>query len=241
MPCSYTNINDLRSEETSATMSGMSTNRQGGYIDPLLIPLIAAVVLLVGVAGFGAWAYSSRQVYKNNSDQKSAVASAAAVKAAQQKDATKYAEEAKNPLKQFVGPSQYGSITAKYPKTWSGYVIKNSSTPLSAYFQPDVVGDILDQNSAYALRIQVVNQSYAAQLQTYSSLVQGKKVTVSPYSFAKVPGVVGSRIDGQISNKNQGTIIVMPLRNLTMLISTESQSFEPDFNNIILPNFSFSP
>jgi hypothetical protein len=219
----------------------MSTNRQGGYIDPLLIPLIASVVLLVTAASFGAWAYSSRQDYKNNSDQKSAVAAAAAVKSTQEKDATKYAEEAKNPLKQFVGPSQYGSITAKYPKTWSGYVIKNSSTPLSTYFQPDVVDNILDANSAYALRIQVVSQSYSQQLATYDSLVQGKKVTAAPFSFAKVPTVVGTRIDGQISNKNQGSIIVIPLRNVTMLISTESQSFEADFNNIILPNFSFSP
>jgi len=222
-------------------MSTMSTNRQGGYIDPLLIPLIAAVVLLVAAAGFGAWAFSSRQDYKNNSDQKATTASAAAVKVAQQQDATKYAEEAKNPLKQFVGPSQFGSITAKYPKTWSGYVIKNTSTPLSAYFQPDVVGDVQDDDTTYALRIQVINQSYAQQLQNYDSLVQGKKVTASPFSFQKVPSVIGTRIDGQISNQNQGTVIIMPLRNLTMLVSTESQDFEPDFNNIILPNFSFSP
>lgn len=222
-------------------MSVMSINRQGGYIDPLLIPLIASVFLLIGAASFGAWAYNSRQDYKNNSDQKSAVAAAAAVKSTQVKDAAKYAEEAKNPLKQFVGPAQYGSITAKYPKTWSGYVIKNNSTPLSTYFQPDVVDNIADSDSAYSLRIQVVNQSYAQQLDTYNTLVQGKKVTASPFSFTKVPSVVGTRLDGQISKENQGTVIVMPLRNLTMLISTESQSFESDFNNIILPNFSFSP
>lgn len=222
-------------------MSVMSTNRQGGYVDPLLIPLIAAVFLLITAAGFGAWAFSSRQDFKNNSDQKSAVAAAAAVKDAQQKDAAKYAEEAKDPLKQFVGPSQYGSVTAKYPKTWSGYVIKNVSNPLSAYFQPDVVGDIQDDDGSYALRIQVVNQSYASQLQSYDSAVKTGKATASPFSFAKVPSVVGTRIDGQISIKNQGTIIILPLRNLTLLVSTESQDFEADFNNIILPNFTFSP
>lgn len=222
-------------------MSGMRSNRQGGFISPLLLSLIIAVVLLVGVLSFGTWAFMSRQDYKNNSDAKSAKAASAAIQATQAADATKYAEEAKNPLKQFVGPSQYGSITAHYPKTWSGYVIKNSNTPLNAFFHPDVVTDITAQDAAFALRIQVVNQSYASVLQNYEAQVQSKKVTVIPYSLPKVPSVVGSRIDGQISIHNQGSVVVLPLRNLTLLISTESQSFEPDFNNIILPNLSFSP
>jgi hypothetical protein len=223
-------------------MSGMKTNRQGGYMNVLMIPLVLAVVLLVSAASFGAWAFSSRSDYKNHSDVKSAAAASAAVKATQETDAKKYAEEAKSPLKKFVGPSQFGSVTAMYPKTWSGYIIANNSTPLSAYFQPDVVPDISGQsNNAYAFRVQVVSQTYANELQSYSSLVSTKKVTVTPYTFPKVPGVVGSRIDGQISANDQGTIIIVPLRNLSLLVSTESQNFEPDFNNIILPNFTFSP
>jgi hypothetical protein len=103
------------------------------------------------------------------------------------------------------------------------------------------VPDVSTQSSAYAFRVQVVSQTYANQLQQYQSLVQSKKVTVTPFSFAKVPGVVGSRIDGQITTNDQGSIIIVPLRNLSLIVSTESQSFESDFNNIILPNFTFSP
>lgn len=236
-----TNINDLRKGQTSVTMSGMRFNRQGGYINVLLIALILASVLLIAAASFGAWAFSGRQDYKNHSDQKAAKAATAAVTATQTADAAKYAQEVKNPLKPFVGPSQYGGITVLYPKTWSGYIIQDNSTPLSAYFQPNVVPSINDQDSAYALRVQVISQTYAQQLQTYDSLVQSKKVTVKPYSMAKVPGVVGSRIDGQISPSNQGSIIILPLRNVTLQISTESQDFEADFNDIILPNLTFSP
>jgi hypothetical protein len=241
MRSSCTNINNLRPAGTSATMSGMSMNRQGGYINPLLVSLILALVLLVAVASFGGWAFTSRQDYKNNSDQKSAVAAAAERKKTQGEDAAHYAEEAKSPLKQFVGPSQYGSVTASYPKTWSGYVITNASTPLSAFFQPDVVPDVQNPDNAYALRIQVIGRSYAQQLLLYDTQVQAKKVTVTPYSLPKVPGVVGSRIDGQIATDTQGTVIILPLRNLSLQISTESQSFENDLNNIILPNFTFAP
>lgn len=222
-------------------MSGMSTNRQSGSANMLLVSLILAVLLLLSMTGFGAWAFSSRQDYKNHSDAKSAVAAAAAVKVAQASDATKYAEEAKSPLKLFVGPGQYGSITVHYPKTWSGYIVQNNATPLDAYFQPDVVTDINSPSTSFALRIQVLNQTYAQVMATFSSKVTTKQVTATPYTFPKVKSVVGSRIDGQISTDNQGSIIVLPLRNLALLISTQSQTFEPDFNNIILPNLSFSP
>jgi len=237
----YTNTNDLRGRLSSATMSGMSTNRQSGSANILLVSLISAVVLLLSVAGFGTWAFNSRQDYKNHSDTKSAVAAAAAVKVSQASDAIKYAEEAKNPLKAFVGPGQYGSITVQYPKTWSGYIVQNNATPLDAYFQPNVVTDITSPNISFALRIQVVNQTYAQVMATFSSKVTTKQVTATPYSFPKVKSVIGSRIDGQISIDNQGSIIVLPLRNLALLVSTQSQAFEPDFNNIILPNLSFSP
>lgn len=222
-------------------MSGMSTNRQSGYINLLLVGLIFAVVLFLGTAGFSAWAFSGRQDYKNHSDVKAAAAASAAVKVAQAADATKYAQEAKNPLKTYVGPAQYGGITVHYPKTWSGYIVRNSSSPLDAYFQPDVVNDISAPNTSFALRIQVVNQTYAQVMQSYSPKVLVKQVTIKPYSLVKVPSVIGSRVDGQISTDNQGSVIVLPLRNLTLVISTQAQAFEPDFDNIILPNLSFSP
>jgi hypothetical protein len=226
-------------------MSGMSASEQAserGYINALLIPLILAALLLVGAASFGAWAFSSRQDYKLHSDQKAAVASAAAVKAAQADDATKYAEEAKNPLKTWVGPSQFGSISVKYPKTWSSYVVLGgSSAPVNGFFQPDVVPDANDPGNSFALRVQVVSQAYSQQLAQYNSSTIQQKVTVHAYSLPKVPSVIGSRVDGQISGNKQGSIIILPLRNLTLEIWTESGDYENDFNNIILPNMSFSP
>jgi hypothetical protein len=222
-------------------MSGMSMNREGGYVNPLLISLILSIVVLLGVAGFGAWAYSSRQDYKNNSDLKSAAAASEAVKKTQIEEAAKYAEQAKSPLQQYVGPSQYGAVTVQYPKTWSGYIISNASNPLSTYFHPDVVPDIVGGKNAYAMRIQVIPRSYASQMQQYETSVNAKKITVTPYTLPKVPDVVGSRIDGQISADNQGSIVVLPLRNMTLMISTESQDFIKDFNEIILPNATFAP
>jgi len=233
-------INNLQPPSNFGTMSGMRNN-QAGFINALLIALIACGVALLALVGFGAWAYGSRQDYKLNSDKKSATAAAAAKEKTQAADAVLYAEQAKNPLKTHVGPDAFGSVTVQYPKTWSAYVIENSGTPMNNYFHPDIVPDTNKTTNAYALRVQIVQSSYAAVMTQYNGLAVAKRVTVNPYKLPKVPSIVGSRVDGQITAQKQGSMIVLPLRNVTLQISTESQDFENDFNTIILPNLTFSP
>lgn len=200
------------------------------------------VVLLLGAVGFGFWAFSGRQDYKNNVDAKISTAVAANTKAVQAADAVKYAEEAKNPLKTYTGPSEYGSIQLQYPKTWSGYVVENTAaTPVDGYFHPDVVPAVNGKSSVFALRVEVLRQQYSNVLKQYSSTQQQGKVTVKPYAFTKVPDVVGSRIDGQIAQNKQGSVVIVPLRDKTLRISTESDQFKKDFETIILPNVTFSP
>lgn len=223
-------------------MSDMKSLGQKGAINGLLISLIFVVLLLFGALGFGYWAFSGRQDYKDNSDQKVTAAVTAAQAQQQATDGKQYAEEAKNPLKKFVGPSDFGSVTASYPKTWSGYVVTNGgSNPLDAYFQPDVVPSVNDQDNVFALRVQIIQQNYDQVVQQYSSLVQQKVATLSPYSLPKVPSIVGTKVDGTIATNQQGSVVILPLRNVTLKVFTQSQLYVSDFNNIILPNLSFTP
>lgn len=216
---------------------------QRGVINPLLIPLILVIVFFLGAAGFGYWAFSERQDYKNNSDQKVAVAVEAAEKRTQAADAKQYAEEAKKPLKTYVGPAAFGAVTVQYPKTWSAHVNESdsSSRPLDAYFHPDFVPDTDDQNKSFALRIQLVGQSYDQVIDSYSSQVKNGNAKIAPYRLAKVPSAIGSIVTGQLDSRKQGTMVVLPLRNMTLKIWADSSEYLPDLNNIILPNFSFTP
>ena len=225
-------------------MSDMKTLDQRGAINALLIPLILVIVFFLGAAGFGYWAFSERQDYKNNSDAKVAVAVEAAEKRTQAADAKQYAEEAKKPLKTYVGPAAYGAVTVQYPKTWSAHVIEetdSSSTPVDAYFHPDFVPDTRNDDKSFALRIQLVGDSYDEVLNDFSTAAKNGKVSVAPYKLAKVPTVIGSIVTGQISTKKQGTMVILPLRNMTLRIWADSSDYLPDLNNIILPNFSFTP
>lgn len=222
----------------------MKSLNERGAINVLMVPLILVIVFFLAAAGFGYWAFASREDYKNNSDAKVAVAVTAAEKRTQAADAKSFAEEAKNPLKSYVGPSAFGAISIQYPKTWSSYVVEgndNSSTPVDAYFHPDFVPNVTDQDQSFSLRVQLVSQSYDQVLNSFNSSAKTGRVTVSPYKLPKVPTVVGSIVQGQISPTKQGTMVILPLRNMTLKIWVDASQFAPDYNNIILPNISFTP
>lgn len=117
----------------------------------------------------------------------------------------------------------------------------NSNTPVDAYFHPDFVPNVADQDQSFSLRVQLVSQSYDQVLNAFNSSAKTGRVTVAPYKLPKVPTIVGSIVQGQISPNKQGTVVILPLRNMTLKIWVDASQFAPDYNNIILPNISFTP
>jgi hypothetical protein len=228
-------------------MSGMkyvsSRGNQFGAINALLLPFIAILLLLIGAVAFGYWAFGERQDYKNNVDSKISTAVVSAQKAEDTVKEKEFAERDKSPLKTFVGPSEFGSIHVQYPKTWSGYFASDGqgSPFVDGYFSPGVVPKVDSETSVFSLRVQVVSDSYSSVLENFADSVDTGAVTIQPYAAPKVPKVVGSRVEGAIAENKTGTMIILPLRDKTLQIWTESDQFKPDFDNIILANLTFSP
>jgi hypothetical protein len=221
----------------------MLKHNQDGAVSGVAISLILTVCLLIAAIIFGAWAFGSRQDYKDNVDAK---VSSAIDLAKQQESAKKdaeFAEAAKNPLKAYQGPSVYGSLIVNYPKTWSGYVddTGQGAALVDGYWAPGVVPSTNDHNAIYALRAQVVNQTYAQVLQFYASQQQNGKLSVQAYSLPKFPNIVGVKMTGQLSDSTQVTMVLLPFRSQTIRIWTEGTQYINDFNNSVLPNFSFAP
>jgi hypothetical protein len=240
-----TRMKKLKITLASVTMSSMKKNLgEHGEMDVLLIPVILLAVFFVAAGSFAVWAYSGRENYKNNTDQIVASAVAANTKTVQTQDAQQYAQEAKSPLTVYVGPDAYGSVQVSYPKTWSAYVdTTNTNTPLDAYFHEGYVPST-DSQQTYNLRVQVNSQSYSQVLSQYSSQIQAGQITAVPYSFPKVPSIVGTELTGAIVPNNptgQGVLILVPLRSTTLEVWTESDDYLSDFNTYILPNLTFSP
>ncbi len=212
-------------------------------INALIFPLIALVLFFIAALVFGLWAYNSRQDYKNNVDQKiQAAVDVAKKETATQKD-NEFIDREKQPLKDYQGPTSYGSVQVKYPKTWSAYVDESgkAGVPVDGYFQPNYVQGVNTPDVSYALRLQVLNRTFANELGSYDAQIKGGKATTQPYKPVNVPGVVGVRLDGEPEIGKKGVVILIPLRDKTIKLSTEADQYKQDFTDNILPNFSFTP
>lgn len=205
----------------------------------LMILLVLFIILTLVAAGFGFWAFGERNDYKNNVDEKVEAAVATAVEAAEKAKEADFAERMKSPHDTYQGPAAFGSVGIKYPRTWSAFVTEEDkgSTPIDGYFHPNVIPGTRS-GTAYALRLQVLSSDYARELARFDSDSKSGKVRVSAI---ELQGVTGARIDGEIEKDRQGSTVLLPIRDKTLKLSTESEAFMDDFNKTILTNLTFSP
>ncbi len=211
----------------------------------LIITVVLLSLLLIGAVVFAIWAFLGRQDYKENTQAKIDAAVVVAQQETTEQNNARYAEEAKNPLKDYVGPESYGSIKLSYPKTWSGYVEAPGSgnVPFHAYFHPGVVPESVGGNNqqAIALQVEVRNTAYDKVISSLASNVKNGSVNASPYALPKVADQTGTKFVGKITNTLSGTQYVLPLRDKTLVITTHTDQFSSDMDTHILPNLTFVP
>ncbi len=226
----------------------MVENNQKGGVNCLAVSLVLTIVLLVAALVFGVWAYSSRQDYKNNVQAKINAAVLVAKNAQSALDQQQNTINNEKPLITYKSPQEYGSLIVQYPRSWSAYVDDSGqgAALVDGYFQPGVVPSISSNTSVFALRVQVINQAYPQVVQQFNSAAQNGTLTVKAYSLHNVPSVVGVEVSGIVSSANSNstlstTMVVLPLRTYTLEIWTQGTQYLNEFNQDILPNFSFSP
>ena len=222
----------------------MRKSLQDGSLAVVLV-VVVLVSLVVAAAAFGAWAFFSRQDFKNNTDQKVAEAVEAAKTAQTSELERQFAEKAKSPYKVYQGSPTYGTLTFEYPKTWSAYVDEtNNSNPINGYFHPDVVPGVNSQ-TAFALRVELVGITYSQAMAQYQSQVKTGGLQARAYVPPKLNGLAniqpGTLFDGAITPNQQGAMLLIKLRDKTLKISTQSVNFKNDFNTAVLPSLTFQP
>ena len=212
-------------------------NEVGG-LNILLIPLILTVLGFFGALGFGTWAYIERDDYKNNADEKIAAAVQVAEDRVSSEKDNEFVELEKNPFRNYEGPAVFGGITFKYPKTWSGY-IEEDDNKMKLLLNPGLV--TAGAKTKHALRVEVVGSSYDSELKDFDGKIKNGKVKAKAFRLEKLNDVLGARLDGEVGNGINGAMVLLPLRDKTIRISTESEEYVKDFNEIILPDFRFNP
>jgi hypothetical protein len=183
-------------------------------------------------AGAGAvWAYMNYQDQKNNVDTIKSVAVASAVKDQADHDATAFAEKEKQPNRQFVGPDDYGRLSFDYPKTWSAYVAKDATDggTYEAYFNPGAVPAVTN-TQRFALHVTIEEKDYDKVIDSYKSLVTSGDLKSSAI---QADSQNGQRLDGNFSKDVRGSAVIFKIRDKTVTIRTDADTFRPDFDALI--------
>lgn len=214
-------------------------SRESGEMNPLLIPFILVILLMIGAGVFAGWAYLNYTDQRDNTQSKIDVAVAAAKQEQQEEDNKAFAEREKEPYRQFVGPSDLGRVEFNYPKTWSVYIDNGGgSGEFEAYLHPTTVHPI-DDRRPYAVKVMVESSSYETTINGYQSRVRNGDLRSDPVT---VNGFNGVRLSGNFSKDiTNGTAVIFKVRDKTLSIFSETQEFFPDFDNIILESLRFNP
>jgi hypothetical protein len=196
------------------------------------IAIVTLAVLSAALAGLAVWAFINYTDQKNNVDTKINTAVASAKKTQADADEVKFNEREKQPNRQFVGPDDYGRVTFDYPKTWSVYIssdITNGGT-YQAYLNPVSVPPIGGTNQQFALRVVIQQQDYNDAVSNFDSLVKSGDLKSSSVT---ANGVTGVRLDGNFTKDIRGAEVIFKIRDKTLTIRTDANTFLPDFNALV--------
>jgi hypothetical protein len=207
-------------------------NLENGSAKSWMIATISLIATTVIFAGLGIWALVGYLDQKDNVDTKIADAVNIATKKQADSDAEKFAASEKLPNRTFYGPDDYGRVSFGYPKTWSVYVDDDATTggDFSAYLNPVSVPPTGISNQLFALRVTIEDQDYDKVVSNYESLI--KKGDLKSSSIT-VNEEKGTRIDGKFSNDLRGSAVIFKIRDKTLTIRTDANTFMSDFDKLV--------
>lgn len=208
------------------------SHEQGG-INGSIVAIVLLSLLVVVFGGFGVWSFMNYIEQKTDVDTKVADAVATAKLEQATKDEEAFAKAEKEPLRQFVGPSDYGRLTFEYPKTWSAYqatdVSQGGGVTYEAYLNPIQVPPVGDKQK-FALRITIEQMIYDKAIDAYASLIKKGELKSSVYNDGRL---TGAKIEGNFNKDIKGTAVLIKMRDRTLTVRTDGDAFQTDFEAIL--------
>lgn len=211
----------------------MKRHYERGAINGSVIAIVALFLLVILFGSFGIWSYLNYTEQKTNVDEKIAEASAAAVLQSSDELQKKFEAAEKEPMRQFLGPADYGRLTFDYPKTWSAYqasdISEGGGVTYEAYLNPILVPPVSDKTK-FALRITIEQKIFDKAVETYASLVKKGSLKSSVYSDGTH---TGTRLEGNFNKDIIGTAVLIKMRDRTLTIRTDGDVFKSDYEAIL--------
>lgn len=192
---------------------------------------IVIIILFAGVLAFAVWSFINYMDQKTDVDARVSTAVATAEKEQADADEAKFLARDKEPNREFVGPDDYGQLTFNYPKTWSVYINKDASSggTYEAYMNPLTVPTV-STSQQFALRIIIEEKDYDKAIASYDALVKKGDLKSSSVTVGEA---TGTRLDGAFSSNIHGSAVIFKIRDKTLTIRTDAETFKTDFDALI--------
>ena len=195
----------------------------------LLIWAVVSTILMVLFLSLFIWQFSEYSTLKRSFDSEVQASVNQAVASKETELREEFESTTNSDTVLFDGPDVLGDIQFAYPKTWSVYIESNQSgsLQLDATIHPVA---ITNSTAAFALRVQVIDNEYSDELEDFDRQVEDGELTSKPVSYS---GSNGVRLDGQIDDDLTGSIVLLPLRDKTLLLRTESENYTDTYEQML--------
>ncbi|MBR2587197.1 hypothetical protein IKE71_02365 [Candidatus Saccharibacteria bacterium] len=192
--------------------------------------IIFLVLFLIGALFLAYYFYNEYKLASSDVDGQVAAAVLDREKEITDKLEAEFAAREKTPYKTLTGPSDYGSVSFKFPKTWSVYVARDASNGgnYEAYLHPSEVPEVAT-GTIFALRLTITSDTFESVNSRYAYEV-GKTVSSSAIT---VGSVNATRYDGKLPNSAQGSAVLFKVRDKTIVLQTDAEIYRDDFNQIL--------
>lgn len=213
----------------------MSTtrSREQGKVQGSTIIIVVLTLLFIAAGAAAIWFYMQYAEQKRDVDSKVSVAEAKAKLDQRTEDEEAFAEREKEPMREFVGPADYGRLSFDYPKTWSAFeetdVSKGGGVEYRAYLHPRVVPPI-SETSKVALRVSIQQKTYDQSLETYAKLLKAGTLKSAPFDNG---ALTGTRLTGNFNKDLIGTAVLVKMRDRTLTMRTDGDVFMADFEALL--------
>jgi hypothetical protein len=196
----------------------------------LFIGLI--VVLGLGAVGFGILsivAFGQANTARTTLEQQKKAAAEAA--RTEQKKLDEAAAEAANqsPFRSYIAPTEYGSFEIKFPKNWSSTSneVRSGSTQVTLVVHPNFVHSSNGTDDLAAAKITLQQKTLAEYLKQYTN----QKGVVQ--AETKVSEISGKQLTGKFTDKRVTRIVVIPIRDKTLVFTNENAAYAAEFDQIL--------
>lgn len=196
--------------------------------------LLIIFIFIIGAGAIGGAAYCQSQFSALNANVMTDRSNRAneAMQAQKIIDDKAYENRNASDTREFTGPSDFGALTFKYPKTWKVYLENNddSNPTYTAYFAPDYVPPN-NGSYNYALIFKLQNIDYDKYLQNLS---QKKLISIAPIYLN---GLTGSKATGKLDDKEEqanGSEAIIKVNDYTAILRTDDyDKYGEEFDTIL--------